>query len=89
MYKKRDARAKLLFYFNKPIGFLDVLVTVASLNLKVPINVLAGKCDSRRYFTTSVFSVLKIREKNNFKSNLFLVVVLVLFNQKDFLLISN
>ena len=37
MYKKRDARAKLLFYFNKPIGFLDVLVTVASLNLKVPI----------------------------------------------------
>ena len=69
---------------NKPIGFLDVLVTVASLNLEVPNNILAGKCDCCGRFTTTGFNVLRIREKKNFKSNFFLVVVLVLFNQKDF-----
>ena len=35
MYKKCDTRAKLLFCLIKPIAFVDVLVAVASLNLKV------------------------------------------------------
>ena len=42
--KKCDARAKLLFCFLKPIVFVDVLVAVASLNLKVPSDILWNSC---------------------------------------------
>ena len=35
--KKRDACAKLLFCFFKPIALFDVLVAVASSDLKVPL----------------------------------------------------
>ena len=35
--QKSDVRAKLLFYLIQPIVFVDVLVAVASLNLKVPM----------------------------------------------------
>ena len=38
MYKKSDARTKLLIAYSvKPIAFFDVLVGVASLDLKVHI----------------------------------------------------
>ena len=38
MYKKCDARAKLLFCLLKLVFSFDVVVAVASLDLKVPID---------------------------------------------------
>ena len=38
--KKRDARAKLLFFLIKPIFFFTFSLPSASLDLKVPIRVL-------------------------------------------------
>ena len=35
--KKRDARAKLLFFFNKPIVFYTLSLPSASLDLKVAV----------------------------------------------------
>ena len=38
MFKKWHARAKLLVLLIKPIVFVHVLIVVASLDLKVPVN---------------------------------------------------